>query len=156
MKTGPRLLGISATVLVAAALAYPSAAAACSCGGVPDSDADPRDFFRGWKGAVVARLVSATPIPPNADGLSHYGFDYDYRIIRVFKDKTRVLRRRGHLRMRISGTCAPETTTGRNYGLFLDRRRGRWQTSTCATTSPDRMRRLARRADLAKVGCAAD
>jgi hypothetical protein len=131
-----------ALIALGGALLGAESAQACSCAYIP-----PKQQLRAADGAVVARLVALRPDePPEADGdLQPVGWaaDYVYRIGRVLKRGPGLRRgRRLVIRSYTDGCGLPDRKRVR-YGLFLDRRRGRWEASLCSVVSPAQMRRAA-------------
>jgi hypothetical protein len=121
-----------------AGLALAPEAGACSCAPAPEAER-----FAGSDGAVVVRLSEVIDSDPNFGGEKHV-----YRVLRVYKGPPS-LHRRETLTLETpsdSGACGLGRGEGRR-GLYLHGRPGRWNSSLCSQTTPERMRRAERRAD---------
>jgi hypothetical protein len=125
------------------ALAIPELAAACSC--VP---VKPAKQLERSDGAFVGRLLEVRRLD---DGDAVYSTadptDYVYRVGLVAKRGPGLRRgRRVTVRSVYGGSsCGLTNTRGRLYGLFVERRGGRWRGNACSTVSPGALRRLAAR-----------
>lgn len=108
-------------------------ALACSCAPqVPGESLGEADA------AVVGRLVRVMP-----SGALHA--TYRYEVGHVYKGASRIeVGRMLDVRSaRRSAACALPRRTGRSYGLFLLRGRGRWVGSICGVVNPRRLRHAA-------------
>lgn len=89
--------------------------------------------------ALVGRLVRVMP---------HGAFraTYRYEVLGVYKgaNRTEAGRMLDVRSARRSAACALPRRTGRSYGLFLLRGRGRWFGSICGVVNPRRLRHAAR------------
>ena len=133
-----------AAALAAAALATLGADSALACSCAPP---DPEGMLEASDGAIIGRLVAVRVVDPPEEGEligSGDPTDYVYRIRRAFKGAGL----RGGERVRVrsvrSGvTCGLPRGRGRLFGLFLERRDGRWRSNLCMTVRPRQLRRAA-------------
>ncbi len=132
-----RRTAVPATVVaLLASLTLAPQASACSCGAGPEEDR-----FAGSDGAVVVRLSKVIEVDP---GVLE---KHVYRVLRVYKGPPS-LERRERLTLETSNqsaACGLGTGTQRR-GLYLYGRPGRWASSSCSQTTPEKMRRAASRA----------
>jgi len=121
-----RRLAIVAAVVIVAALATPASAAACSCAPV-----EPKDAMRSADAAIVGRLIEVVP-------RGDLAADFRYRVQRVYKsDRGLTKGRIVAVRSNVQGAaCGLPSGDNRRYGLFLDRREGRWTGNLCAVFEP--------------------
>lgn len=129
-----RRAGIGALIGVVVTLAGAESAAACSCAPL---ELD-RQTFRQNDGAIVGRLLDKTPV-------GRFSADYRYRVTAVYRGR-RLIDVGAAIEIRSAAdgaACGLETAPGKKDGLFLERRRGRWTSSLCATVSPQKLRRAA-------------
>jgi hypothetical protein len=124
-----------------ASLLAPAGAVGCSCAtpsfeeGLASSD-----------GAFVGRLLAVREVAPPADDESMGSgdpMDYVYRVGRVAKHGPGLRRgRRVRVRSaRSSATCGLPRGRGQLFGLFVERRGGRWHGNLCQLISAAEMRR---------------
>jgi hypothetical protein len=120
-------LRLALITLIAAGLtlSLPGEALACVCAGE-----GPRKLYRASDAAIIGRFIRVEN-------------DYEYRVLRVYKGRRRIDRGEviavddgGNPAAGVYTDCAPGSAQGRRYGLFLDRRSGRWLGSACATVVP--------------------
>ena len=111
-------------------------AQACTC-----APTTPRESFAAADAAIAGRLLTVAPRGP-------VRAEYRYRVLRVYRGGGQI--RRGAVLTVLSGrdsaSCALPARTGRDYGLFLLGRRGRWASGICGVLAPRRLRRAAQRA----------
>lgn len=118
-------------------MVFAGSAFACSCAAV-----EPSEALGESDGAAVVRLLGVEPLGASPSGASQGRFEY--RILRVYRGAT--LRRGATLTLRSSlsgASCGLPQGTGRRYGLFLARYRGRWSSSLCGVIAPARLRAAA-------------
>jgi len=128
-------------------------ASACSCAAEPIT----ARTFHESDGAIIGRLVDVdVQEPPAGEEIVPVGrpADFEYRVIRVFKGRRRITQRIVVRSNSDEAACGLPRQKGRRFGLFLDRRDGRWEGGLCGTTSPREMRRAAERTGFARTsGC---
>lgn len=131
---------VLAAVAVAVPLLGADSALACSCA--------PRDgipSIRSADGVFIGRLVAVRLVDPPAEGEpvgSGDPTDYIYRVGRIYNvgpglRKGRRVRVRS---VRSEATCGLPRRRGRLYGLYVDRRGGRWHGNLCDTVPPAALR----------------
>jgi hypothetical protein len=120
---------IMAAVAIAAVLATPAGAVACSCAPV-----EPEAAMRNADAAIIGRLVE---VMPRGDLRA----DFRYRVQQVYKSGRGLTRGAVIVvRSNLQGVaCGLPTSEGRRYGLFLDRSEGGWAGSLCAVVEPQRL-----------------
>jgi hypothetical protein len=111
-----------------ALLAFATGAAACSCAPQP-----PAESLHQADGAIAGRLVKVLPHGP-------LHAVYRYEVSRVYKGAVQRGRMLDVHSSRRAAACALPRRTGRSYGLFLSRRKGRWFGGICGVISPARLR----------------
>ena len=136
-----RRLAIAAVMAAAVPLLAADAAMACSCarpeGGLPS--------IRSADGVFIGRLVAVRVVDPPAEGEpvgSGDPTDYIYRVGRVYNTGPGLRRgRRVRVRsVRSEATCGLPRRRGKLYGLFVDRRHGRWHGNLCGVVAPNLLR----------------
>jgi hypothetical protein len=135
-----RLLALA--VGLAVPLLAADAASACSCaapknGGVPS--------IRSADGVFIGRLLAVKIVDPPGEGEPITGADpadFIYRVGRVYNGGPGLRRgRRVRVRsVRSEATCGLPSFRGELYGLYVDRRGGRWHGNFCAVVDPDDLR----------------
>jgi hypothetical protein len=129
-------------VIAACALVIPlfaaEGASACTCIAPSSEDVRVSDA------AVIAKLTKVEVLDDSPASPSDPA-DYHFRIREIFKGEKRIDRKVIRVRSTIGagGDCGMNGAVGRTYGLFLERRGGRWTGSSCGMTSPSQMRELA-------------
>ncbi len=136
-----RRLVIAIVAIGAIPLLAPDGAMACSCV-PPEVD---NHSIRSADGVFIGRLLAVRAVDPPAEGEpvgSGDPTDYIYRVGRVYNGGPGLRKgRRVRVRsVRSGGTCGLPRGRGRLYGLFVDRRGGRWHGNLCRTVPPDRLR----------------
>jgi len=136
-----RRLAIAAVAAAAVPLLAADAAMACSCA-PPDVSTQ---SIRSADGVFIGRLLAVRAVDPPAEGEpigSGDPTDYIYRVGRVPNGGPGLRKgRRVRVRsVRSGATCGLPRGRGRLYGLFVDRRGGRWHGNLCRTVPPDRLR----------------
>jgi hypothetical protein len=131
-----------AIVAVAAGIPLLAAEGAMACSCAPR---DPVPSIRSADGVFIGRLVAVRVVDPPADGepiSSGDPTDYIYRVGRVYNvgpglRKGRRVRVRS---VRSEATCGLPRGRGRLYGLYVDRRAGRWHGGLCGLVDADQLR----------------
>ena len=119
--------------MVVALLAFAASASACSC--APQT---PAESLGEADGAVVGRLVKVLPHGP-----LHAVFRYE--VSHAYKgDGLPAVGQMLDVHSSLGGAaCGLPRRTGRSYGLFLVRRKGRWFGGICGVVAPRRLRAAA-------------
>jgi hypothetical protein len=134
-----RLLALAVGLIVP--LLAADAASACSCaapknGGVPS--------IRSADGVFIGRLVAVKIVDPPKDGepiSSADPADFIYRVGRVYNGGPGLRRgRRVRVRSVSEATCGLPSSRRELYGLYVDRRGGRWHGNLCRVVDPDDLR----------------
>jgi hypothetical protein len=131
-----------AAAALAIALVGAEGAQACSCAG-PGGPGS----IGGADGVIIGRLLAVKVVDPPAEGepiSSADPADYIYRVGRVYNGGPGLHRgRRVRVRsVRDSASCGLPRPRGHLYGLFLERRNGRWTSSLCGVVSPAELRAM--------------
>jgi hypothetical protein len=129
------------TVAVALAIPLFSAESAMACSCAPSDGLSIRDF----DGVFIGRLLAVRVVDPPAAGEpigSADPTDYIYRVGRVYNDGPGLRRgRRVRVRsVRSEASCGLPRRRGKLFGLFVDRRGGRWHGGLCGTVPPAQLR----------------
>jgi hypothetical protein len=139
-----RRLAIAAVAAVAVPLLAADGAMACSCaapkGGITTRSIHAAD------GVFVGRLVAVRPVARSGQDTEpedQFGpADFVYRVGRVYNGGPGLRRgRRVKVRSnRSQAACGLPQGRGRLYGLFVERRPGRWRGGLCGVVDPDELR----------------
>ena len=115
-----------AGLVVCAALALPSSAAACSCVAI-----DAKSKLKTADAALVGTVTSVGKPKPSPDGVTSSG-DPITVTIRVNRSYKRTFARTLRVRTAASGaSCGLEPRRGERLGVVLTRTGSRWATSLC-------------------------
>jgi hypothetical protein len=120
-------------VVALGALIGATGAVACSC-----APQQPTESLREADGAIVGRLVKVLP-----HGLLQAVFRYEVRHVYKGADLIDAGQMLDVRSARRGAACGLPRRTGRNYGLFISRRGGRWFGGICGVIAPARLRAAA-------------
>lgn len=133
------LPSIVPAIAMAVTLALPGESEALSCVGITKANA--KGAFLRADGAISGKVVGKRSAEVNqGNGLSTIETVTIYRIGRAFKKKRRLT---PGTRVKVSGWI--DQREGSRGGIFLDRRDGRWMSSSCSQIDRKLLRQTARK-----------